>query len=617
VTPPSTTGEVKAPTAHAAPRRSRAGRGPLPAIVLAAGAGLLIVSVANALARATEDTSPVLVWLGILVIALPVFYRLTSREASTGERLALVCLLGLSLYGVKILRDAPLFTFGDELIHTHNVNQIDVHHHLFHANTILKVTPYYPGLEGATSALTSITGISTYAAGVILVGAARLVLMIALFTLFARVSGSSRVAGLGCAIYATNFNFLFQGAQFSYEPLALPLLLLVVMAVAERESDRGIEIRAWTAPILLGMGAVVITHHLTSYMMVALLAALALVSWYLRKSWRPPNVWPFALVAAALAAFWLFVVASSTVGYLSPVLTNAVKAILHTIQGEEAPRGLFQGRTAAAGSTPVAARLLGLTGVALLTVGLPFGLLQVWRRFRDRPFAIVFCVGALGFFGTLALRLTPPAWETGNRASEFLFVGLAFVLSFTTLWALSRWSEAPRTKALLTGAFALVLLGGAISGWPWDLQLTRPLRVGSQAGGNIVSQPLAAAEWSTSELPEGRFAASTADADLILANGHQAVYAGPFPDIEDVLSNPKLEPWQLELLSEHDLRYLVADRRVASTDVMRGYFFATSGRSAGGPLLQKALISKYERLPRAARIYTNGAITIYDLEARR
>ncbi|HET9185609.1 MAG TPA: hypothetical protein VFN82_05645, partial [Solirubrobacterales bacterium] len=443
--PLSITGEVDAPTPRAAARPSGPGRVPLPAIALATGVGLLIASVANALARAGEGTSPVLAWLGILVIALPIFYRLTSREASTGERLALVCVLGLALYGVKILRDAPLFTFGDELIHTHNVNQIDVHHHLFHANSILKVTPYYPGLEGATSALTSITGISTYAAGVILVGVARLLLMIAMFTLFARVSGSARVAGLGCAVYATNFNFLFQGAQFSYEPLALPLLLLVVMAVAERESATRSEVGAWSGPIVLGMGAVVITHHLTSYMMVALLASLALIYWYLRKTWRPPNVWPFALLGAGLAAFWLFVVASSTVGYLSPVLTNAVKAIVHTIQGEEAPRGLFQGQSAAAGSTPVAARLLGLAGVALLAVGVPFGLLQAWRRFRDRPLAIVFCVGAIGFFGTLALRLTPPAWETGNRASEFLFVGLAFVLSLATLWALSRWSEAPRT----------------------------------------------------------------------------------------------------------------------------------------------------------------------------
>ena len=82
---------------------------------------------------------------------MPIFYRLTSRDASPGERLALVCLLGLSLYAVKVVRDAPLFTFSDELIHAFNAHQIAATHHLFEANPILKVTPYYPGLEGATS----------------------------------------------------------------------------------------------------------------------------------------------------------------------------------------------------------------------------------------------------------------------------------------------------------------------------------------------------------------------------------------------------------------------------------------------------------------------------------
>jgi hypothetical protein len=585
--------------------------------VLATGAGILIVSLANTLARATEWTSPTLAWLGILVFALPIFYRLTSREASAGERLAMVCLLGFGLYAVKVLRDAPMFTFSDELVHGYNEDQIGIHHHLFHANPILKVTPYYPGLEGATSALTSITGVSTYTGGIILVGVARLLLMLCLFTLFRRVSGSSRTAGIGTAIYTANFNFMFWGAQFSYESLSLPLLLMVMMCLAEREQERRVAIRDWGMPIVLGIAAIVVTHHLTSYAMVVILTVLSLLFWYLRKTWKAPNPWPFAVFGGALALLWLFVVASSTVGYLTPVLSDAFNAIIHTVRGEEAPRGLFQGRTAVAGETPVLARLLGLSGVFLLTIGVPFGLLYVWRRYRRQPFPLIFGLGALGFFGSLALRLTPPAWETGNRASEFLFIGLAFVLAVSCRLALHRWGDSTRVKALLAAALGVVVLGGAISGWPWDLQLARPLQVTARDGGEIVSPPLATARWAAADLPEGRFAATTADANLLLVPGGKKLLTGPYPDVEDVLSNPKLEPSQLELLRENDLRYVVADRRLSSTDVMRGYYFATSGRSAGGPLRSKKLITKYARLPRAARIYTNGSISIYDLEAKR
>src|SRR4051794_19966048 len=168
-------------------------------IAFATGAGLLVCSLANALTRAGDAPSPLLYWAGILLIALPIFYRLTSEEASPSERVVLVCLLGLALYGVKLVRDAPIFTFADEFLHGYNSNQVSQYHHLFHANPILETSRYYPGLEGATSALRTLTGLSGYTAGAIVIGASRLTAMSAMFVLFWRVSDSARIAGLGTA----------------------------------------------------------------------------------------------------------------------------------------------------------------------------------------------------------------------------------------------------------------------------------------------------------------------------------------------------------------------------------------------------------------------------------
>ena len=254
---------------NAASTRRRADRPPsrlgrFPLLALSAGVGLLVCSIANAIARSTLEPPMLLFWLGILVIALPIFYRLTSREASTGERLALVCLLGLSLFAVKVVRDAPLYTFSDEPIHAYNAQQIVEHDSLFEPNPLLKVTPNYPGLEGATAALMDLTGMSSYGAGIVVVGAARLALVVALFLLFARLSGSARTAGLGVAIYAGNFNFLYWGAQYSYESLALPLLVVVMMALAEREATPKRWAREWAVPIVLGMAAIAVTHHISS-----------------------------------------------------------------------------------------------------------------------------------------------------------------------------------------------------------------------------------------------------------------------------------------------------------------------------------------------------------------
>ncbi|MDQ2631615.1 MAG: hypothetical protein M3Y75_11700, partial [Actinomycetota bacterium] len=401
---------------------------PLAAIVLTAGIGLLLCSVANALSRAA-DPAIGLYWLGLLLIALPVFYRLTSKEASARERLLLVVFLGLSLYLVKVMRDSPVFTFSDEQVHAFNADRINETDALFKANPILEVTPSYPGLEAATTALMKLTGLSIYPAGIILAGVARLVMLASLFLLFERVSGSARAAGLGVAIYAGNFNFLFWSAQYSYESLALPLLLMTMMALAEREVAPKTALRAWGVPILLAIAAIVVTHHLTSYATVGFLLALTIAYWFVRKSWRPPNPWPFAVAAATMAGFWLLVVASSTVGYLTPVLSSAFDAIANTIGGEDEPRALFEGSGPAVEPTPLAGKAIAVLAVLLLAAALPFGLREIYRRHLKKPFALIFAIAAVAFFGTLALRLAPLAWETGNRLSEFLFVGLAFTLS--------------------------------------------------------------------------------------------------------------------------------------------------------------------------------------------
>jgi hypothetical protein len=594
----------------------RARTGDLAPIVLCAGLGLLICSIANALSRATLAPSPFIYWAGLLLVALPIFYGLTSRDASPRQRLALVCLLGLSLYAVKVIRDAPLFTFSDELVHAFNAEQIGAHHHLFHANPILPVTPYYPGLEGATSALMELAGISSFAAGAIVVGVARVTLVIAMFLLFGRISGSARTAGLGVAIFTGNFNFLFWGAQYSYESLALPLLLVVMMALSEREAA-GPPARNWAVPIVLGTAAIVVTHHLTSYALAVFLVSLALAHRFVRRNWAWPNPWPFAVLAVVLAAIWLAVVANSTIGYLFPVISDAVHAAFTTASGEAPSRGLFQTKTPVAEATPVVARAIAFFAVALLAAGLPFGLRRLWRRHRSKPFALIFSLAALGFFGTLALRLAPAAWETGNRIGEFLFIGLAFVLACA---GLETWRPPARPwlgRVLLTAGLGVVLLGGAIAGWPWDLQLASPLRARA-SGGTIVSPPLGLAEWAKRNTPENaRFAASPADAQLLMVSAGRTALAGKSPDIEDILNEAALSRWELPLLKRYDIRYVVADRREIASDAMRGYFFSVRGNTALSRELPKTAAAKFGGIPGAARVYANGSIAVYDLGARR
>lgn len=582
----------------------------LPRLAFSSAAGVLICSVANALARGGNEPTQVLFWFGVLLIAVPIFFRLSSSQATGTERLALLALLGLALFGVKVTRDAPIFTFSDELVHAYNVHQIGVHHHLFHQNPIIAVTARYPGLEGATSALTMLSGMSTYAAGTILIAVARVVFVAALFLLFVRVGSSTRAAALGVAVYTGTSNFIYWNVQFSYESLALPLFVFVLLAVAERDAAAPAARRAWAVAILLGSAAVVITHHITSYALVVSLVVLAVLYRVLKV--RRPNPWPFAAAAAAMCAAWLLIAAHQTVGYLWPVIKGAIESTLETASGGAPPRTLFHSSAGGVGLTPLPARAIALAAVGLLAIGLLVGLRQIWRKTTWRePFPLLFVIAAMGFFGALALRFAPAAWETGNRAGEFLFVGLAFVVAGAAVRFLrSPQSTVPR-RALLAAALGIVLVGGAISGWPWDVQLSKPLAITAE-GSKIESEPLAFARWARRHLPDDGFAATQADARLLLEPGGLRAMTGSSPDVESVISRPYLESWHLQLLREQHLRFVVVDGRAVAADTLRGYYFTVPGELETS-LLAPAVTEKFSRLP-IGSLWDSGNIVAFDTE---
>ncbi|HKG37108.1 MAG TPA: hypothetical protein VKA89_11785 [Solirubrobacterales bacterium] len=590
------------------------GLGRLPMAAAAAAGGLLVCTVAQALSRATLDPPISLYWLGLLVIVVPVFLRLTSEDASDRERLALVLLLGLALYSVKVVRDSFAFGFSDEPVHAFNALQIAEHGRLFAENSLLPVTPFYPGLEGATAALMSMSGLSAFGAGLIVVGAARLLMVAALFVLFRRLTGSARAAGLAVAVYVGSFNFLYFSAQYSYESMSLPLFAAVLACLAERGAGMRAGARDWTVPLTMLIGAVVVTHHLSSYALVITLVALAVVSRLVKR--RAPNPWPFAVLALAMTLTWLLVVASTTVGYLTPVLDNAFNQALDTVQGSKGPRSLFEAEDTAAAreETPLLAQAVALGAIALLFAGLVLGMRNGWERLRRDPFGILFAVAGFAFFASLTLRFVPAAWETGNRASGFLFIGLALVVVYALL---DRHLDGLRrlpARLAVSAALGVVFVGGAISGWPWDVHLSLPSR--AEAEGNVIeSEPAGLGEWAANHLPSAHLGSSASAARLVLERGGVYVIAGKSPNVAGVLEADELARWQFRVLDEADVSYVVADRRERSEDGIRGYAFSVR-RAAGTPDDLRDLSStlKFEEVPSATRIFDSGLLAVYDMD---
>ena len=366
--------------------------------------------------------------------------------------------------------------------------------------------------------------------------------------------------------------------------------------------------RAWLIVALLLTAGVVVAHHATSYALIITLLAICLMPlpWLQQRTRRP---WTVAIGAILMTAGWLVLVARTTVGYLSPVILGALRETIRTIQGESAVRQLFGSSSGQAAQGPAWERLVALASVGVVAISVPFGAWLVWRRYRDKPLALVFVIAAVGYVVSLGLRLVPDAWEVAVRASEFLFIGAAFLLALVTLWVLERY-RVTAVRAGLVLAALLLVVGGVISTTPSSTRLAQPYRVAVD-GTTVEPQAAIAARWAGTILGSGiRVAAEAADGRFFLVDGRQHVFIGARPDVPTILSSKALYPWEIADLRRHGIRYVVIDARPSSTDVSDGFYFFPGNDSHSA----LAVAGKKFARAGAAPIYDSGDIVVYDLK---
>ena len=235
------------------------------------------MALADTLSRLVIPGGQILFWLGYVCLVLPFALRLFGARASRAERIWLVVLLGLALYWIKILYAPSAYTLFDEFHHWATLNDILASNRLFTHNNILPASPFYPGLEIVTQPLVR-AGLSVWEAGVLVIGVARLLTVLSLYLFVERAGGSARVAGIATLVYMANPSFLFFDAQFAYESLALALGLFTITCVLMREQNSRGGAVPLTVAFLLGMAAVIVTHHITAMLVTGFLIVLAIVT---------------------------------------------------------------------------------------------------------------------------------------------------------------------------------------------------------------------------------------------------------------------------------------------------------------------------------------------------
>src|SRR5262249_6660417 len=157
---------------------------------------------------------------------------------------------------------------------------------------------------------------------------------------------------------------------------------------------------------------------------------------------------PFCVAAFAvlLPVAWMYYRGNPVSGYLGPVVEHGVSDLGNRLSGRSDARTLFIGADGT--RQPAGYRIIGIASLVLLAAGLATGFFRslalsapshlgtgvmrlgavLKRRWSDSRIVLL-TVAAFGLPLTVAFRLSPAAWEIGNRMSSFVFVSVGLVVA--------------------------------------------------------------------------------------------------------------------------------------------------------------------------------------------
>jgi hypothetical protein len=554
---------------------------------------------------------PLLFWLGLVCCVAAVGVHGLRRGTRAWERIGGLTALGAVMYLPYYLRSPTHALFSDDLYHRQVVEQIDEIGRTNVHPTLYPIPGEFPGLEQATLALHGMTGLGLGTLERVVPLAAHISMPVVLYTLARGVGLPSRTAFLAALIFVGNKAFFFFHSAFAYETLGILLVMTTLTLVAHAARERS-PVRHYAVPVLVALSATVITHHVSSYLLIACLTLIAGFAVMTRSPHRRIAV-ALPAITAALAAAWLLLRAATASSYLSTGIDARLTTIVNAITNEgSGTRKLF-----AQSTLPASERLLGyvatLTVLVLCVLG-AYAVFRLRRRRRLGPLTYAFLVFGPLLWMVSAPAIVTPGAELTYRSWPFLFLGVSMFGAI----ALRGFEQAARrcgpvlTRGVVLGVVMLIIAGGVVIG---DNEAGRFPRPPETAAGPeaATGDSIAAARWF--ERRAGRYNRFVAD------NGSQVVFATfgfqealgygnwlPFV----APTTPKIS----ERLQDLGVEYVVIDRRVAELPPRYGYYFGqeelyAAGLAFSGRTFPRRLIDRFDDVPMLDRIYDNGNIVIY------
>jgi hypothetical protein len=599
-----------------APQASVLSRVPISVITLIVAIGVFISCMGYATGRAGDGpqsgTGVALYWLGQVMIVVPIGGRLLSRRPlSNGGIITLVTVLTIAEYLLKCAYDPLGFAFNDEFLHYRGTVDMLQSGKLFELNYGLPIGTYYPGLEEVTSALISATGLSVFQAGLIVAGVAHLLYVLFLYLAFVVAIRSHRIAGIAILIYFSAPSFTSFNSMFIYETLGLAFMAMCIVAGLRSAIEKSPSVRRrYFLVAVLSIFATVITHHVTSYMLTAFLLLVALAS---RLTGSRNTATKFGILGGISLLWviaWVAITAPHTWDYFSPTVVGMAQSLT----------ALTNGGSSGAQSTssnPLGNEVLEYGTILAITVLIAIGARQAWKRHRRHPWIIGMMIGAtLGWIAFLGIRVgTADGEELAGRAATYLYIPVSVIVALALTRVVNsapmrRWGAA--VTAVVVAGITALLIDGLANGWPpyWE-RLPGPHEVASFEA-SVDPQEIAISNWSLAQLGPGNVIASDQGIyPVLIGYGEQNPTGTP----SQFYITSTWTPADIAAANGENIQYVETDTRLTKSLPPSGGYFEDQTNSPTSPL-PLANLTKYNHIEGVARVYDDGTINFYSIQAQ-
>lgn len=608
------------------------------------GAALIVLAYHHAAGLSQpDDLQFALYWAGFLTGSLSLAWVACARD--TGGLTRALGLVGVGLFGMipRLQRFGP--AGSDEFIHLRQAIEALLHGDVGHTLFLLPISKEFFGLHQLTSAFTRVSGLPLWFAGMAVILLAHVLSVLAIYQLVRILGIPAPGAAVGAVVYTLNPSWLFFNASFSYESLALPLMLWCLAAtVAAGRSTRRPALRSLAAAVLC-IAVLPTIHHLSTIMLVLILTTLLVtrfVFWFPRTitggiGASPERLWPIAVIWFSLLGsihLWWSENYDWLLSYLSPAWTEGLAQLGKILDGvgrSGGQRSLF-GNSLNPMYEVISGYLYPFVVLGLFLLSLRV-LVAQRRRVGSAVWAFV-GVAAM-FFASMPMVLTHGGAEGAHRSWGYSFIGIAVMCGFA-------WSYGPRsagfglkpvayqptsmarrpsrTRLRATAAvmvFVVLAFGSATLGVNVSTRFPGTAHVGDDAR-SMSKEGNAVAAWMAANAPvDTRVLADRYVSLQVGSLGRMAALrpSATFPVWDLYMSAAPVAPVVLKQVWDSDIRYFVVDARMATTRPRLGYWFTRNEPGArGDAVYPQSAIDRFDCLPWLQAVYAAGPLTIYEVD---